>query len=53
MIRAGVRLRPGEAHFRLVPAFGAALIPITADRIDSALAEGLGHHAFLTWILAG
>ncbi|PZS22947.1 MAG: hypothetical protein DLM60_03520 [Pseudonocardiales bacterium] len=31
----------------------AALIPITADRLDSVLAEGLQHHAFLTKVLAG
>lgn len=31
----------------------AALIPITADRLDSVLAEGLTHHTFLTKILAG
>ncbi len=31
----------------------AALIPITADRIDSILAEGLEHHAFMTRVLAG
>jgi hypothetical protein len=31
----------------------AALIPITADRLDSVLAEGLTHHAFLTKVLAG
>jgi hypothetical protein len=31
----------------------AALIPVTADRIDAVLAEGLEHHAFLTRILAG
>ncbi|MGH3766898.1 MAG: hypothetical protein ACRDS0_12810 [Pseudonocardiaceae bacterium] len=31
----------------------AALIPITADRLDSVLAEGLEHHAFLTRVLAG
>jgi len=31
----------------------AALIPITADRVDSILAEGLEHHAFLTIVLAG
>lgn len=30
----------------------AALIPITADRVDSVLAEGLEHHAFLTKVLA-
>ncbi|MGA9693283.1 MAG: hypothetical protein WBR33_17965 [Pseudonocardiaceae bacterium] len=31
----------------------AALIPITADRVDAVLAEGLEHHAFLTRVLAG
>ncbi len=31
----------------------AALIPITADRVDSVLAEGLQHHQFLTRVLAG
>lgn len=31
----------------------AALIPVTADRVDSVLAEGLTHHAFLTKVLAG
>ncbi|MBA2473901.1 MAG: hypothetical protein DLM61_03020 [Pseudonocardiales bacterium] len=31
----------------------AALIPITADRVDSVLAEGLVHHAFITKVLAG
>ncbi|HKR50130.1 MAG TPA: hypothetical protein VJT72_11200 [Pseudonocardiaceae bacterium] len=31
----------------------AALIPVTADRVDSVLAEGLEHHAFLTRVLAG
>ncbi|MFY9809589.1 MAG: hypothetical protein WCC65_13210 [Pseudonocardiaceae bacterium] len=30
----------------------AALIPIAADRVDSVLAEGLEHHAFLTKVLA-
>jgi hypothetical protein len=30
-----------------------ALIPITADRVDSVLAEGLEHHAFITRVLAG
>lgn len=30
----------------------AALIPITADRVDSVLAEGLEHHAFITRVLA-
>jgi hypothetical protein len=30
-----------------------ALIPITADRVDAVLAEGLEHHAFLTRVLAG
>jgi hypothetical protein len=30
----------------------AALIPIAADRVDSILAEGLKHHAFLTRVLA-
>ena len=29
------------------------LIPITADRVDSVLAEGLVHHSFLTRVLAG
>ncbi|MGH7485220.1 MAG: hypothetical protein ACREMY_06385 [bacterium] len=31
----------------------AALIPITADRVDAVLAEGLQHHQFLTRVLAG
>jgi hypothetical protein len=31
----------------------SALIPITADRVDSILAEGLVHHSFLTRVLAG
>jgi amino acid transporter len=31
----------------------AALIPVTADRVDSVLAEGLEHHSFLTRVLAG
>ncbi len=31
----------------------AALIPITADRVDSILTEGLTHHAFLTKALGG
>ncbi|MCA1696278.1 MAG: hypothetical protein LC749_17035 [Actinobacteria bacterium] len=31
----------------------AALIPVTADRVDSVLAEGLVHHAFITKVLAG
>lgn len=31
----------------------AALIPITADRVDAVLAEGLTHHAFLTRVLSG
>jgi hypothetical protein len=30
-----------------------ALIPITADRVDSVLAEGLQHHLFLTRVLTG
>ncbi len=30
----------------------SALIPITADRVDSILTEGLEHHAFLTRVLA-
>jgi hypothetical protein len=30
----------------------AELIPVTADRVDSVLAEGLEHHAFLTRVLA-
>jgi hypothetical protein len=30
----------------------AELIPITADRVDSVLAEGLEHHAFITKVLA-
>jgi Na+-transporting methylmalonyl-CoA/oxaloacetate decarboxylase gamma subunit len=30
----------------------AALIPITADRVDAVLAEGLQHHMFLTRVLA-
>jgi hypothetical protein len=30
-----------------------ALIPVTADRVDSVLAEGLEHHSFLTRVLAG
>ncbi len=30
----------------------AALIPITADRVDAVLAEGLQHHQFLTRVLA-
>ena len=30
----------------------AELIPITADRVDSVLAEGLEHHAFITRVLA-
>jgi len=31
----------------------AALIPVTADRVDMVLAEGLTHHAFLTKVLSG
>jgi Na+-transporting methylmalonyl-CoA/oxaloacetate decarboxylase gamma subunit len=31
----------------------AALIPITAHRVDAVLTEGLEHHAFLTRVLAG
>jgi hypothetical protein len=31
----------------------AALIPITADRVDAVLAEGLQHHLFLTRVLTG
>ncbi|MGH3832204.1 MAG: hypothetical protein ACRDRS_17445 [Pseudonocardiaceae bacterium] len=31
----------------------AALIPVTADRVDMVLAEGLTHHAFITKVLAG
>ena len=31
----------------------AALVPITADRVDAVLAEGLQHHQFLTRVLAG
>jgi hypothetical protein len=31
----------------------SALIPITADRVDSVLAEGLQHHLFLTRVLTG
>ena len=30
----------------------AELIPVTADRVDSVLAEGLEHHAFLTRVRA-
>ena len=30
-----------------------ALIPITADRVESVLAEGLQHHLFLTRVLTG
>ncbi len=30
-----------------------ALIPITADRVDAVLAEGLQHHLFLTKVLTG
>ncbi|MGH3773929.1 MAG: hypothetical protein ACRDRW_21480 [Pseudonocardiaceae bacterium] len=30
-----------------------ALIPITADRVDAVLAEGLQHHLFLTRVLTG
>ncbi|MGH3439454.1 MAG: hypothetical protein ACRDQV_04200 [Pseudonocardiaceae bacterium] len=30
-----------------------ALIPITADRVDAVLAEGLTHHLFLTRVLTG
>jgi hypothetical protein len=30
-----------------------ALIPITADRVDAVLAEGLQHHLFLTRTLTG
>lgn len=29
------------------------LIPITADRVDAVLAEGLQHHLFLTRVLTG
>ncbi len=31
----------------------SALIPITADRVDAVLAEGLQHHLFLTRVLTG
>jgi hypothetical protein len=31
----------------------ASLIPITADRVDAVLAEGLQHHLFLTRVLTG
>jgi hypothetical protein len=31
----------------------AALIPITADRVDAVLAEGLQHHLFLTRVITG
>jgi len=31
----------------------AALIPVTADRVDAVLAEGLQHHLFLTRVLSG
>jgi Na+-transporting methylmalonyl-CoA/oxaloacetate decarboxylase gamma subunit len=31
----------------------AALLPITADRVDAVLAEGLQHHQFLTRVLEG
>ncbi|MGH3896808.1 MAG: hypothetical protein ACRDTA_00860 [Pseudonocardiaceae bacterium] len=31
----------------------AEFIPITADRVDLLLAEGLEHHAFLTRVQAG
>jgi hypothetical protein len=30
-----------------------SLIPITADRVDAVLAEGLQHHLFLTRVLTG
>jgi len=30
----------------------AALLPVTADRVDAVLAEGLTHHQFLTKVLA-
>ncbi len=30
-----------------------ALIPVTADRVDAVLAEGLQHHLFLTRVLTG
>lgn len=30
----------------------SALVPVTADRVDSVLAEGLTHHSFLTKVLA-
>ncbi len=31
----------------------AALLPVTADRVDAVLAESLQHHQFLTKVLAG
>lgn len=31
----------------------SSLIPITADRVDAVLAEGLQHHLFLTRVLTG
>jgi hypothetical protein len=39
---------------RAIPANteNAKLIPITADRVDAVLAEGLQHHQFLTKVLA-
>lgn len=30
-----------------------SLIPVTAERVDSVLAEGLQHHLFLTRVLTG
>ncbi|MGH3789320.1 MAG: hypothetical protein ACRDQ9_00700 [Pseudonocardiaceae bacterium] len=30
-----------------------SLIPVTADRVDAVLAEGLQHHLFLTRVLTG
>lgn len=45
-VRDTLRAIPGNTA-------NAALIPITADRVDAVLAEGLQHHLFLTRVLTG
>jgi hypothetical protein len=45
-VRDTLRAIPGNT-------VNAALIPITADRVDAVLAEGLQHHLFLTRVLTG
>jgi len=45
-VRDTLRAIPGNTA-------NCALIPITADRVDAVLAEGLQHHLFLTRVLTG